>query len=187
MVARNQKTQPDPVAAMIGPMRRAALAGTYAGKVPTPYFMSCRRVIPELGVSVCFTRDVGYHTSGWWKNPDYERCFHLSLAFYHPYSNNEPRPRDYAITDRFIRGLYGDARRMIWCEPPYSEKGKREDIWHYRLFCDEGWQPIKPRGEVYEKELTEAGWKSYSDVQADALKKSLAELNGYMQGGRGRP
>ncbi|NLX57306.1 MAG: hypothetical protein GXY58_19525 [Planctomycetaceae bacterium] len=32
---------------------------------------------------------------------------------------------------------------------------------------DERWQPNQPRGEVYSRELTEADWKSFSDVQAD--------------------
>lgn len=26
------------------------------------------------------------------------------------------------------------------------------------------WQPLKPRGEVYTRKFTEAGWKSYSEL-----------------------
>jgi hypothetical protein len=32
------------------------------------------------------------------------------------------------------------------------------------VFCDERWQPILPRGEVYSREFTEKGWKSFSEM-----------------------
>src|SRR5262249_14385874 len=56
-----------------------------------------------------------------------------------------------------------------------TEHGRKLDVWHYRLFCDPGWQPIKPRGEVYSRELTEAGWKSYSDLSEEHRKEAAAE------------
>jgi hypothetical protein len=28
-----------------------------------------------------FPLDIGAHTSGWWKNPDYEACWHLSISY----------------------------------------------------------------------------------------------------------
>lgn len=37
-------------------------------------------------------------------------------------------------------------------------------VYHYRLFCDEAWKPIMPRGEVYSTQFTERGWKSFSDL-----------------------
>lgn len=54
--------------------------------------------------------------------------------------------------------------RLLWCEPPYSEEGKKAGVYHYRLFCDENWQPIFPRGEVYSTQFTEMGWKSFSEL-----------------------
>lgn len=152
--------------------------GTWNGGVLTPYFQSCRYVDGNTGTLLLFTRDVGYHSSGWWKNPDYERCRHLSLSFFDP-ETREPRPRDCLATREIVKLFFGRDRRLLWCEPPYSDDGKRSDVWHYRLFCDPGWQPIKPRGEVYNRELTEAGWKSYSDARAamhqeeEALRKIL--------------
>lgn len=126
------------------------------------YLMESRWWIEELECLICFTRDTGHHSSGWWKNPDYERCYHLSISF--------PGGRNQKAIERLLDGLYGEHKRWAWVEPPYSDKGKAKEVWHYRLFCDEHWQPIKPRGEVYSKEFTEAGWKSYSEVQAE-LKK----------------
>lgn len=152
--------------------RLAAKRGEWDGRGPTPYFLACRQEYFFAGCTSIFTRDVGYHTSGWWKNPDYERCKHLSLSYFDP-ATCEPADKNATTTEQFIAALFGDHKRWLWCEPPYSQDGKRLGVWHYRLFCDEHWQPIKPRGEVYSTELTEAGWHSYSDVQAEIERTGL--------------
>ena len=144
---------------------QSALEGTWDGRGMTPYFAGCRRQNLFRGLTTIFSRDTGYHTSGWWKNPDYERCYHLSVSFFDPLSQ-EPTQPDADTVRKLVRGFFGVHRRLIWVEPPYSDHGKKLGVTHYRLFCDEAWQPIKPRGEVYSRELTEAGWLSYSDVQA---------------------
>lgn len=87
----------------------------------------------------------------------YERCYHLSLSF--------KGGTNKAATDTIITGLFGEDKKMIWIEPAYTDKGKQMNITHYRLFCNQLWQGIMPKGEVYSKEFTEAGWKSYSEVQ----------------------
>lgn len=149
---------------------QSALKGQWDGRGITPYFESCRRRSPFRGMVTLFTRDYGHHTSGWWKNPDYERCYHLSVSFFDPLSQ-EPRPAENDTVQKLVHGLFGVHRRWLWVEPPYSDEGKRMGVTHYRLFCDEAWQPLKPRGEVYSRELTEAGWLSYSDVQS-AIRKA---------------
>lgn len=147
-------------------LKIAALHGNFDGTESTAHVLArCRGLHPPSGSSLLFTRDVGHHTCGWWKNPDYERCVHLSLAFFDP-ETHEPAPKNEGLTEEWLMLLFGDERRKLWCEPPYTDKGKREEIWHYRLFCDEHWQPIVPRGEVYSRELTERGWKSYSELRA---------------------
>ncbi len=65
-----------------------------------------------------------------------------------------------------LEKFFGNNRRLLWCEPPYSKQGKQVEVYHYRLFCDENWQPIMPRGEVYSKQFTELGWKSYSELHS---------------------
>lgn len=112
-----------------------------------------------------FTRDVGHHTSGWWANPDFERCYHLSLS---------PRPLetppdgavDFSKTVQaaWVQAFFAVNVRLLWVEPPYSAKGKQLEVWHFRLFTDATWRPVLPRGEVYGRELTEAGWRSASEV-----------------------
>jgi len=123
------------------------------------------------GSAIIFTRDSGHHSSGWWKNPEYERCWHLSLSFLDPLTL-EPRDKDIQLTEQWIEVFFHHDKRYVWSEPPYSEQGKILAVWHYRIFCDEAWQPIIPKGEVYSKALTEAGWLSYSDLRS----KHAAEL-----------
>ena len=123
---------------------------------------------PEHGAVLIFTRDVGHHTSGWWKNPDYERCWHLSISYRQHHQGPLPVDRmleqDRSASERIARAFFRLDADLLWCEPPYSEDGKRADVWHYRLFCDAGWQAIKPRGEVYDRRNTPPDWRSFSEL-----------------------
>jgi hypothetical protein len=152
----------------IARLRLAALSGIYSGLIRTvhdaQYMARCKADV-RVGDTynrLIFTRDSGHHSSGWWKNPDYERCFHLSVSF--AYLDESPAPFDAERAMRWAKDLFREHVRWVWVEPPYSPEGKVRDVHHYRLFCDEGWQAIKPRGEVYSRELTEAGWKSFSEI-----------------------
>lgn len=140
-----------------------------------------RRTIDECGAfhmptgtRLIFTRDEGMHTGGWWKNPDYERCWHLSLSFVDVITG-EAAPKDTRLTDEWLEVFYGDDTRYVWAEPPYSPQGKESAVWHYRVFCDPGWSPIIPRGEVYNRDFTERGWLSFSDLKNEHH-KALARL-----------
>lgn len=133
-----------------------AKGGTFDGSVTTGYFENCRWFLERYDCIIVLTRDIGYHSSGWWKNPEYERCYHLSISF--PGGINQRK------LEHILEKLFGNNRKLLWCEPPYSEEGKKAGVFHYRLFCDENWQPIKPRGEVYDTQFTEIGWKSYSEL-----------------------
>lgn len=147
-------------------LRARARLGLNNGRAASQSYLEyCRGFQPSTGTLLIFTRDAGHHASGWWKNPDYERCWHLSLSFHDP-ETAESAPKDKRLTEEWLNVFFGEEKRKLWCEPPYSEEGKQRDVWHYRLFCDEHWRSIVPRGEVYTRELTEAGWKSYSEVQA---------------------
>ncbi len=146
--------------------KRIARYGMWAGDSDDYYFRRCRAYHEPTGTVMIFSRDVGHHSSGWWKNPDYERCYHLSLSFVDP-ATKERAPRDVKLSRQWVDAFYGKDARLLWCEPPYSRDGRSIEVWHYRLFCAPDWSPILPRGEVYSRELTEAGWKSYSDVQAE--------------------
>lgn len=124
------------------------------------------------GSRLILTRDIGHHSSGWWKNPDYERCLHLSLSFRDPLTG-AVRPKDDELTDQWIDLILGPTKNLIWAEPPYSPEGKKNETWHYRVFYAPGWvAPILPRGEVYSKDWTPAGWLSFSDLQEKRRKEA---------------
>jgi len=150
-------------------MRRKAIQSrTYDGIATAANMVllqSCTAQHAATGSTLIFTRDSGMHSSGWWKNPDYERCWHLSLSFRDPLTG-EHIDHDHKVAGRWIEAFYGEDSRYVWAEPPYSDHGKTAATWHYRVFCNPAWEPILPRGEVYSKEFTERGWLSFSDLQS---------------------
>lgn len=130
---------------------------------------ACRAQYEQRGLItlLAYTMDDGMHAVGWWKNPEYARCYHLSLSFWYP--DNTVAPKNEKETVEWVNLFYQPNERWIWAEPPYSAIGKRRGVWHYRLFADELWQPMLPHGEVYSTLKTERRWLSWSDLQ-DKLK-----------------
>lgn len=159
-------------ASVVSLMRLAAESGFYTGLLHTPaarfYFDLCTSLHVPTSSVLIFTRDTGHHTSGWFKNPDYERCYHLSVSFRDALTGSFlPHNQDAAW--KWVKLFFRNSYRLVWSEPPYSRHGKQTQCWHYRVFCDERWYPIKPRGEVYSRELTEAGWKSFSEIHGEGV------------------
>lgn len=156
---------------LITRMKVHAESGLFSGKSiehRLPYFDNARQQHYESGTSLIYTRDSGHHTSGWWKNPDYERCYHLSLSFW-DFKHLAPRPFEHKQAKLWVQAFYGNWIRYIWEEGPAQKLDA--EVRHYRVFCDLQWQPIIPRGEVYTREFIEAGWKSWSDQQYDLGRK----------------
>ncbi len=164
--------QMDQAAALASDMKRVCQYGIYTGRLETPeamaYFKRCRRGFPsDPGSVLIYTRDFGMHASGWWKNPDYSQCLHLSISF-QDRESGELAPKDKRLTETWVDLFFGDWKNLIWAEPPFSEHGRKHDVWHYRVFTSPDFKvPLLPRGEVYSRELTEAGWKSWSDLHAE--------------------
>lgn len=117
---------------------------------------------------VMFTRDVDHHFSGWFKNPDYERCLHLSTSFRERATGGK-LPQRPAISRIWANLFFGHHVRLAWIEGAHTPIGKSGDVLHFRVFCDEHWRPIKPRGEVYSSKFTELGWKSFSELERDIV------------------
>lgn len=122
-------------------------------------------VVDGIGVRILLTRDSGMHTGGWFRNPDYERCWHLSISFRDP-SGLVTLPKHDDLTREIVTEIFRGSRNLLWVEGPKSTDPEIRalDVWHYRLMCDPHWQPIKPRGEVYSSEFTERGWRSFSEI-----------------------
>lgn len=138
-------------------MLKTAQRGYFDGTTATyPYMEDCKWFVSRIGAVVILTKDTGYHSCGWWKNPDYERCYHVSISY--------PSGTNFKHTEWLLNEVFGESRKLMWCEPPYSQGGKEKEVYHYRLFCDSSWKPIHPRGEVYSTQFTEIGWKSFSEI-----------------------
>lgn len=163
-------------------LKRCAAVGEYNG-VMTPsaqyYVDYCKVGYRPDGAILIFTRDTGHHTSGWWKNPDYERCLHLSISFRDP-ETGERAPHNKPVSHLWVDEFFGPTKNLIWAEPPYTPEGKAADVWHYRVFYAPGWiAPVLPRKEVYSKDWTPAGWLSYSDVLNLEKEQVATWLNEY--------
>lgn len=155
---------------VVSELRRRAKHGTFDGKMSREAFSYMRHCTYDDGVThtrLILTRDTGHHTSGWLKNPDYERCWHLSTSA-EPTMIVLPGVQRTELDAKTVRqwvvAFFGDAARYVWSESPKSEVGKQRGVWHWRLFCDAQWAPILPRKEVYSREFTEEGWQSASQV-----------------------
>lgn len=154
-------------------MRLNAIKQGFYNGIPTldniKLINNCNAKHVYSGTTLVFTRDQGMHSCGWWKNPDYERCWHLSLSFFDPITL-EDAPQDKKQVKEWLEVFFGDDCKYVWAESPFSKVGKAKDVWHYRLFCDANWQPIIPRGEVYSNELTEIKWLSFSELNFEKEK-----------------
>lgn len=147
-------------------MRKIATHGEFNGRmsqIDSPYFRACTRTV--FGTNLIYTRDSGHHTSGWFKNPLYERCLHLSTSPVAAVLWTPDTPDlDRKLRDGWIKAFFGDDVRYVWAESPKSRQGRAAGVWHWRLFCDEHWVPILPIGEVYSLDFTEKGWQSTSEL-----------------------
>lgn len=132
----------------------------------------CARWLRSAGLMLLFSRDESMHSCGWFKNPQFERCYHLSVSF-RDTESLEPVPHDLYVSERIARAFFQDNVRKAWTESPKSDFGRMLGVLHYRVFCDENWEPFFPQGEVYSRELTEKGWQSWSDLHGDAPEPSI--------------
>jgi hypothetical protein len=82
-------TVPEPSAAqlaLVNQMRFKARQGWYIGTEETLVRHGAMRDIfsatnpHELGTRLILTRDRMHHSVGWWRNADYECCWHLSIS-----------------------------------------------------------------------------------------------------------
>lgn len=140
-------------------LRRRAVEDPWDGReVPQAHRITARSVLdPDVGVSLLLTYDRGYHASGWWRNSQYDTCWHASLVCL---DLTGPRPVHTDPVDRVVRAwmhaLFGEWMRHAWIEPPAAPGDPHRNApaskyaTHVRIFTDRGpLRPITPVGEVY--------------------------------------
>jgi hypothetical protein len=146
---------------------KSSMLGEFNGMMTSGaayYLESCKAFHAASGTLLIYTRDTGHHTSGWFKNPEFERCLHLSMSFREPFDMRKPRQHDWTLAAEWCELFFGESKRMAWQEGPKSDVGINLEVEHWRVFCNENWQPIHPKGEVYSLEFTKKGWKSWSEL-----------------------
>lgn len=148
-------------------LKREASRGVHMGRNDSGYTLACTVIDAGTGSVLIYTRDAGMHTSGWLKNPDYERCLHLSISFRAVTDLEQIAPFDRALAGEWVELFFGPDKRLVLVESPKSPAGRQHDVHHFRVFCDEHWQPILPRKEVYTTDFTELGWRSYSELHPE--------------------
>lgn len=164
---------------VVNKLRMTSLCGVFAGIADSSaqlYIGDCTAFHSASGTVMIYTRDSGHHTSGWLKNPDYERCLHLSLSFREPFQILKQASFDEKLAVEWLDLFFADAKRFAWVESAKSPAGQKWEVRHYRVFCDAAWQPMHPRGEVYSREFTEAGWKSFGELHPEDGRQEPSSL-----------
>lgn len=131
------------------------------------------RVAPdELYVRLQLSRDRMHHSVGWWRNAEYEYCWHLSISARTLEVEHAARARIVLPNmerDSMValpageetywgRLFFADHAEKVWHEPGGTdprlspvEKRRYSNIVHLRLFLDpETFEPFIPKGEVYD-------------------------------------
>lgn len=112
---------------------------------------------PGRPTSLTLTYDTGYHGSGWWRNSEYDRCYHLSVC--HPTSDaieacssNEVRAWARAAFPRHYQWTWTESPLALGDVIQSAQNGVRRlpSVAHVRLFTDQSGRPIQPHGEVYD-------------------------------------
>jgi len=148
-------------------LRAKARTGWYVGDEPSLARHSTMHDVvaattPELLVRLRLSRDRMHHSVGWWRNAEYEYCWHLSmsavdrLAWAAERMQTETLPRE--EVRHWAALIFGEHVDKLWNEPggtdprlTAGERRRNAPIWHLRLFLDpETGEPFIPKGEVYE-------------------------------------
>lgn len=140
-------------------MRSRARSGEHCGGqsiTERAYIKKCRT--REGNTTLAFTRDFGQHQFGWLADPAHDRCWHLSIAC------DDPIERD-----AWLRAFFGDDLEHVWGQPAVTEYGESSGLWHWRLFCDENWQPLpsKNPGDLLAAHMSRASDLGVAIIAAD--------------------
>lgn len=161
---------------LVSAMRHEALDGWYTGTPETARMHIARAITtgavePELTVSLSFSRDRMHHSVGWWRNAEYEYCWHLSVAAkvvdgasQEAWSDATFEPFPHDELRYWVAAFYGKDIDKTWTEPggtdprlTPAERRVHATMWHVRLFlhpemlspAGEPFYPFIPKGEVY--------------------------------------
>lgn len=153
-------------------MYRKAMRGWYTGDAPSLRKYGAKADMlsintPEVWVRLLFSRDRMHHSVGWWRNAEYEYCWHLSISAWDASTIAEDegpsrtsKPEDVPAEDEryWTHAFFPQDFNKVWHEPGGTdprltpkEKMLHRHFCHQRVFLDpETKQPFVPKGEVYD-------------------------------------
>lgn len=156
-------------------MWKVADRGWFTGDSDSLHANAARRDLapsatePELNVRLLFSKDRMHHSVGWWRNAEYEYCWHLSISAWDPERkltvsglrmNQTFDPEDVPETEEryWAHAFFPKDFDKVWHEPGGTdprltpeEKMKHRHFVHLRVFLDpETLRPFIPEGEVYD-------------------------------------
>jgi hypothetical protein len=120
------------------------------------------RTDDEIALIFLLSKDRMHHSVGWWRNAEYEYCWHLSMSAWDRLAKvrGEGAPVDIPrVEERYwAHAFFPEQFDKLWHEPGGTdprltplEKRRNRHISHLRLFLDpETFEPFIPTGEVYE-------------------------------------
>lgn len=162
---------------VVSEMGRECMDGWYTGDTSSLEKNGSARVVPsrvspdELYVRLQLSRDRMHHSVGWWRNAEYEYCWHLSMSA-RPIGVERAARAGIVLppgTNTLValppgeemywgRLFFAEHAHKVWHEPggtdpslSRSEARANSAISHLRLFLDpETFEPFIPTGEVYD-------------------------------------
>lgn len=173
MLTSLPETRQEDIAAVNG-MFRQAIKGWYTGDEASLAAFGGMHVGPsrtapqELYISLLFSKDRMHHSVGWWRNAEYEYCWHLSIAMCTASDYRRMMLTGASIAAASVdipelerrywaNLIFGKHVDKIWLEPGGTdprltprEKRQRAHMFHLRVFLNPlSLQPFIPKGEVY--------------------------------------
>lgn len=140
-------------------LRRLAVETPWNGQTEIPRQQRIRaasHLDRDIGVSLLLTYDIGYHASGWWRNSQYDSCWHASLVCINLPDRSYTDPAD-RVVRAWMHALFREWLHHAWTEPPatssdpYRNAPASRYTTHVRIFTDRSpIRPITPKGEVYD-------------------------------------
>jgi hypothetical protein len=147
-------------------MLTQANRGWYTGDVTSLKRFAVRRDLIArtelgLGIRLLLSKDRMHHSVGWWRNAEYEYCWHLSVsAWDRDRLGRFAEPEDIPVAEEryWTHAFFPVHFNKLWHEPGGTdprltprEKMRHRHFSHLRLFLDpETFQPFIPQGEVYD-------------------------------------
>jgi hypothetical protein len=119
------------------------------------------------------------------KNHDLARCRHLSLGFWKGRFSNDNlegelrgelrrvKLENEEMRTAWLKAFFGHDLSRVWVCAPLTEEGRQYNIKHYRLFCDEKWQPLPRTAGIAKSPMHALGWNLWGEPE-QALPAELA-------------